>query len=461
MLTVVPILSQIITQVIPSGKESTYCYKISIETGMWYGNGTTADVTIELYGTDGCSGPIYLNNPESDKRFFSRSSINIFYVSLPASLGNLNRITVEHNNRGSNPSWYLKDIFVADIGSDLKWHFVADRWIAVHKNDGKLDCTFQETKEKGKIPFKSVFRSRMSKKLGESHLWISLFSRPPQNPFTRCQRLSCCVSVLFAAMITSAMFFRFGMQSKDTIHIGSFKISWTEIKIGIQSALIAFPVNILIVMMFRNVKQTRTESDSDIEQNIKTPGFLPHFFIYITWILCIAVAMVSSTFVVFYSLTWGATTSNQWLKSIMISFFQDSLVIQPIKIIGIAFTLSLIFRKADDHEAVIETPTVTKNALNEETYDCPSPDDIEKSRVIKSKVLRLSMALIEMALFFVFVVLLTVVVYGNRGSARFAMTNHLKETFEKFEKASETLKHISITNTNSHKKVHAFKIDVL
>lgn len=407
---------------------------------MWYGNGTTADVIIDIYGTEGSSGPIYLNNPHSEKQFFSRSSINIFYVNLPNSLGDLNRIKVKHNNAGPDPSWYLKDVFIVDITSSSKFHFVADRWIAVHKNDGKLECSFTETKEKGSISFKNAFHSRMSKKLGESHLWISLFSRPPQNPFTRCQRLSCCISVLFAAMVTSAMFFRFGVESKDTIHIGSFKISWTEIKIGVQSALVAFPVNILIVMMFRNIKQPRNESDTEIEQNIKPSGFLPSFFIYITWILCIAVALVSSTFVVFYSLTWGATTSNQWLKSIMISFFQDSLVIQPIKIVGIAFVLSMIFRKADDHETIAESPTVTANTLSSQTYDVPSPDEIEKSRLFKSKAARLSMALIEITLFFVFVTLLIIVVYGNRGPARFDLTNHLQETFQTFETVSALLK---------------------
>jgi len=406
---------------------------------MWYGNGTTADVIIDMYGTEGSSGPIYLNNPHSEKRFFSRSSINIFYVSLPNSLGDLNKIKVKHNNGGTDPSWYLKDVFVIDIASGSKFHFVADRWIAVHKHDGKLECTFTESKENS-IPFKTAFRSRISKKLGESHLWISLFSRPPQHPFTRCQRLSCCISVLFAAMVTSAMFYRFGIDSKDTIHIGSFKISLTEIKIGVQSALIAFPVNILIVMMFRNIKQPMTESDTENEQNIRPSGFLPSFFIYITWILCLAVAIVSSTFVVFYSLTWGATTSNQWLKSIMISFFQDSLVIQPIKIVGIAFVLSMIFRKADDHESIAESPTVTANALSSQTYNAPSHDEIEKSRRFKSKTVRLVMALTEMVLFFVFVVLLIIVVYGNRGPARFDLTNHLKETFQQFEMVSCILK---------------------
>lgn len=424
---------------IPSDDESAYCYKISIETGMWYGNGTTADVTINMYGTEGCSGPLYLNNPNSEKRFFSRSSINVFYVSLPQSLGQLNKIKVQHNNGGSNPSWYLKDVFIVDIQSGSKAHFVADRWIAVHRNDGKLECTLEGTKEKGAIPFKSAFHSRMSKKLGESHLWVSLFSRPPQNPFTRCQRLSCCISVLFAAMVTSAMFYRFGIESKDTIHIGSFKISWTEIKIGIQSALIAFPVNILIVTMFKNIKQPRTESDLDVEQDIKTPGILPSFFIYITWVLCIAVALVSSTFVVFYSLTWGASTSNQWLKSIMISFFQDSLVIQPIKIIGIAFLLSMIFRRADDHEAVLDIPTVNNNSTAPQSNDSPSPEEIEESRSIKSKGVRLSIALTEMVLFFVFVLLLVLVVYGNRGVARFQITSHLEETFDHFQLVSDTL----------------------
>lgn len=414
---------------------STYQYKVSIETGMWFGNGTTADVCIAIYGSMNTSGPIQLTSSETDKYFFCRSSVNTFIISLPYSLGNIYKVEVQHDNGGSDPSWFLKDIIIFDMSSDEKWFFVANRWIAVHKDDGKLECTIQETKTDGKIGFKSAFHSRVSKKLGESHLWISLFSRPPQNPFTRCQRLSCCLSIIFAAMVTNAMFYRFGIESKDTIHIGSFKISWTEIKIGMQSALIAIPVNILLVLIFKNIKHShhRTE-DGEVELGAQSSGILPRFFLYIAWVLCLSIAAVSSAFVVFYSLQWGASTSNQWLKSIMVSLVEDTCVIQPVKIVLLAFLLSLILRRPVDHDAVSVPPSKAKRIKIKETTSQPSSEELENSRRLKSQKLKLTLALIEIALFVIFIVLLIIVVYGNRGTSRFDITENLKKTFKEFKK---------------------------
>lgn len=412
---------------------STYQYKVSIETGMWFGNGTTADVSIDIYGSANTSGPIQLTNSETDKYFFSRSSVNTFIISLPYSLGNIYQVKVQHDNGGPDPSWFLKDIIIVDMASDEKWFFVANRWIAVHKSDGKLECTIKETKTDGKISFKSAFNSRVSKKLGESHLWISLFSRPPQNPFTRCQRLSCCLSIIFAAMVTNAMFYRFGIESKDTIHIGSFKISWTEIKIGMQSAIIAVPVNILLVLIFKNLKHSHHRTEDSEELGTPSSGVLPRFFLYIAWALCLSIAAVSSAFIVFYSLQWGATTSNQWLKSIVVSLVEDTCVIQPMKIVLLAFLLSLILRRPVDHDTVIVPPLKTKRIQVKDSKSQPSSEELENSRRFKSQKLKLTLALIEIALFVIFIILLVIVVYGNRGTSRFDITDCLRETFEEFK----------------------------
>ena len=42
----------------------------------------------------------------------------------------------------------------------------------------------------------------------DDHLWISIMSRPTKSSFTRLQRLTCGVSLLFSTMIANAMFYR-------------------------------------------------------------------------------------------------------------------------------------------------------------------------------------------------------------------------------------------------------------
>ena len=56
--------------------------------------------------------------------------------------------------------------------------------------------------------FKHLFSSSVRKKLTNEHLWFSVMSRPTRSNFTRVQRVSCCVSLLFLTMITNCMFFK-------------------------------------------------------------------------------------------------------------------------------------------------------------------------------------------------------------------------------------------------------------
>jgi len=56
--------------------------------------------------------------------------------------------------------------------------------------------------------FSHLFSHSLTKKITNDHLWVSVISRPTRSSFTRCQRISCCVSLLFMTMITNCMFFK-------------------------------------------------------------------------------------------------------------------------------------------------------------------------------------------------------------------------------------------------------------
>ena len=59
---------------------------------------------------------------------------------LCSSLGLLNCIRIWHDNSGpgSSASWFLKYIIVRDLQTMEKFHFIAQRWFAVEKEDGKV-----------------------------------------------------------------------------------------------------------------------------------------------------------------------------------------------------------------------------------------------------------------------------------------------------------------------------------
>ncbi len=76
----------------------------------------------------------------SNSRRISIDSMTTFFPSHCRSLGLLNYIRLWHDNtgQGSSASWFLKYIIIRDLQSMNKFHFIAQRWFAVEKDDGKV-----------------------------------------------------------------------------------------------------------------------------------------------------------------------------------------------------------------------------------------------------------------------------------------------------------------------------------
>ena len=385
-----------------------------------------------IYGVEVVSKPIIFAYNNLQRIFFARGSVNTFTLALEKSLGSLFKLNVWHDNSGDNPSWFLLEIDVEDVQTKEKWHFIANRWLAVDKDNGEIELELRAASEEKMLEFKNVLHSRTQEALGDSHLWVSLFTKPPQNQFTRCQRLSCCMSIIFCAMVTGAMFYRFGAKATDVFHFGPLKMSWTEVKIGIQSGLLAVPVNFLIITIFKNTKQTGDQPSPT--------GCLPHFFIYIGWGLCVSAMLASAVFTVFYSLSWGAETSNQWLVSMTFSLFEDVLLIQPVKVLFIVCVLSMVIRKPLDinnvHASQVHLqgyPSAgTENGKREARI--LQTEELENARRQRKKELKAFRVLVEIIFFIVFIVLFTVVCYGNRDSARYGLTKSVQDVFKDFSK---------------------------
>ena len=120
-----------------------------------------------------------------------------------------------------------------------------------------MDIFLRPATEGEMISFKKMFNTKIRKGICDNHLWFSVAYRPARSPFTRLQRLSCCLSLLFSFMVATAMFYGSGPEPGDTsgsVQMGPIKINMRMLIIGIESALVVVPVNILIVALFRNSK---------------------------------------------------------------------------------------------------------------------------------------------------------------------------------------------------------------
>ena len=392
-------------------------------------------MTIILFGENGCTPPIPLTQNQLKKKLFARGSVNTFTLHLKESLGRLFKIKIWHDNSGESPAWFFHQVLVTCNETLEKWYFLGNRWLALEKNDGKIEVEITCAGKNESLSFSNLFYFRGAKTLGEKHLWLSLFTKAPHNTFTRCQRLSCCLSILFAAMVTNAMFYKQGIAPEDTFKLGPIQLSWTQIKIGLQSGLVSIPVNALVVAIFRNIKSPASKEsgiDQDDDDGVKSIGCFPHFCVYIGWALCLMASLVSAAFVVFYSLMWGKEIANQWLASVLISFFQDVIVIQPFKVVILVSLLSLIIKKPIENDEVHGQGHSNQNMVKIFSYP-PREEELHNVRSVSVLKSRLVKAITEMVIFILFLSLLMMVCYGNRDSKRYRLTEEIKQVFTEFE----------------------------
>lgn len=109
----------------------------------------------------------------------------------------------------------------------FRYIFLCDRWLALEEDDGMVDRILPVAGLEDLVAFKQLFSANVRKKLSNEHLWFSVFSRPTKSSFTRAQRISCCMSLLFMTMITNAMWFKSDDNAKQSQALKVGPLSFT------------------------------------------------------------------------------------------------------------------------------------------------------------------------------------------------------------------------------------------
>ncbi|BFZ03248.1 hypothetical protein BsWGS_06287 [Bradybaena similaris] len=391
-----------------------YFYEVIVSTGMRRNAGTDSQVCFILSGEDDETDVRAFS--DSKRKIFKRGQVDGFLMAVPRPLGYLNFMRVWHDNsgRGKFGSWYLSHILVRDIQTDVKQLFIANKWFAVEEDDGQVDRVIPVANREQMADFSYQFGERSKKDFADGHLWFSVIARPPQSRFTCLQRVSCCLCLLYLTMLTNAMFYNTtsGQESaSNSFNFGPFSISPEEIFIGVISNLIVFPVNFLLVFLFKKSRphhkrpsridlaikevhdQNRQTNLNDIkpevssifsvakspclpkdphgpETSVSRPGTamsntsteeltprkkkkkfeLPWYFTIISWLLLWVVTLGSMAMVIFYGISFKDETCKKWITSMVVSFFMSVFVTQPIKVVLFAVILSLLIKNPGDEE---------------------------------------------------------------------------------------------------------------
>jgi lipoxygenase homology domain-containing protein 1 len=117
-------------------------YHIRVATGTVNNASTDANVFITLFGSLGSSGERVLNNPDHDD--FQAGNTDHFFIKAP-NLGDLTGVRIRHDNTGSGPGWWLRQIQIDDDCTGDFYVFPAQRWLALNEGDHKIDLNLAMT----------------------------------------------------------------------------------------------------------------------------------------------------------------------------------------------------------------------------------------------------------------------------------------------------------------------------
>lgn len=101
-------------------------YMITIETMNETSAGTTAQVSITLYGSKGTSGAQVLND---DPDNFGAGASDTFAVEC-VPLGEVQRLRLEHDSTGPDSAWKVGRISIRDAVKNTTSYFHCNRWLA-------------------------------------------------------------------------------------------------------------------------------------------------------------------------------------------------------------------------------------------------------------------------------------------------------------------------------------------
>ncbi|ESO89018.1 hypothetical protein LOTGIDRAFT_228960 [Lottia gigantea] len=407
-----------------------YYYEVCVVTGMRRNAGTDSKVCFILSGEyDETDVRMF---SDDKRKIFRRGAVDAFLVAVPRPLGTLNYARVWHDNSGKTKmaSWYLKYLLVRDVQTNQRFVFISNKWFAVEEDDGQVDRVIPVAGKEQMTEFGHLFAEKSRKSLVDGHLWFSVVARPANSRFTRVQRVSCCLLLLFVSMLGNAMFYGQDLSSSTAYNFGPFALSPEQIFIGIAVNLIVFPINFLVITLFRK-SRARKMRPSRIDEALKRSGVtptadkpsmegvwtsqsptmmdekragtsasmrpetsfssvsrmgtqqyealrsekkkkkkkfeFPWWCSILGWVVLWIGVGLSLAFVTFYGITFQDEKCKKWITSMLMSFFTSVFITQPVKVFLTAIFFSLVVKNpGEEEEDEVEDEESHKLASDEE-----------------------------------------------------------------------------------------------
>ncbi|CAN0348536.1 unnamed protein product [Lampetra fluviatilis] len=438
-------------------KDSMYQYLMTVKTGMVSDGGTKDNIFFVIQFETSDTGIRELENGYCKE--FAKGSVRCFVLSTPHCYGMPLQLRIWLDTSPDDDrdrSWFLNEVVLFDIQTNEQFYFVCNNWLAVDQGDGRVCRDITMSDHQTVFDSNRLFSSTMKSNYAEGHLWSSIFFRPSKNNFSRVERLSSCVSLLFLMMLVNAMWFETDKGQASTPHIGPF--TYGELFVMIASALMEVPISILIVQIFRRTGNKPWKKAGGGGGGCTSQQF-PHWTLYIAWTLVVLVIGTSGFFTILYSMEWGPEKANRWLVRFLTSFCISVILIQPVKVIGLSMFCAIVAKKKQQyedqdtlvylkdrnlprpvtkHESNLEDDAVELPELDHITGPPPAETLVEIREAV-SQEKAASSYLKEFAVYLALISVLLIIVYTRVGDHTFLMHRMLRRTFtdSSFDKVTD------------------------
>uniref|UniRef100_K1QYG6 Polycystic kidney disease protein 1-like 2 n=1 Tax=Magallana gigas TaxID=29159 RepID=K1QYG6_MAGGI len=321
-------------------KTDKHVYLVTVFTGLSRNSGTTSNVSFVIASLLKDTGVRHLT--DGVKKGFETGSVFTYVMTVQDSLGDLTFLNIWHDNsgKGGDASWNLIKVVVEDAHTGKRFVFFCNQWLSLDSHESSIQCTVPVATSESLQTFNFNFNENTRENVTDSHLWLSMFIRPEKSTFTRCERLSCCVTLLFLTMISNAMFYGKD-EAVEQIRVGPIIFALSSIYISFVGIIMTFPIVLTISMIFKKSKWQKEAEDRDknrenvesfLTQKKEMKFRMPPKCLYVAYVLVVLSILLSGFFVVLYSMEWGKAKSEEWLKTFFMSFLESLFIVDPIKV---------------------------------------------------------------------------------------------------------------------------------
>ncbi|EDO38019.1 predicted protein [Nematostella vectensis] len=199
------------------------------------------------------------------------------------------------------------------------------------------------------------------------------------------------------------------------------------------------------------------KDDSD-EDKKKSKFLFPHWCLYANYVLAFLTCFACALFTCLYGFTFGKTKSEEWISSMLVSFTQSVVVVQPAKVLLLAAFFALIIKDpdkeeddADDEMELVEDAKHDDDEVREKKALFVKPPDLEKlqqARQLRLKQREMQAIIREIIGHLTVVLIVLFVAFANHDDHGFRFSSEASSLLTSLSSSGPSFD--TITNSNDY-----------